>query len=259
MMVKKLFCIFAVLILLSGGDVVLAESVKKISAVYTTWVPYNFETEDGKAMGFENEIFSAVMATMKIEVDFIRRPWKRCLHMLQYGEVDALVSLLIVDERKKFTIYTGENISISRTLLFTHVNSRIQFDGSIEKLKPYTIGTTRGFSYGSSFDNATYLHKEEVNKQVAIVEKVVRKRNDFGIGNQLVIIALAEKLKKRDSIRFLEPPVHMQKLYVGFSKAKGLEKLAKAFTKTLIQFKKSDNYQKILRKYGIVTGDMTAD
>ncbi len=138
-MLKRSFCIFVAFFLLSVLTVISAEPLKKIKAVYTTWFPYNYEDNSGKAMGFENEIFRSVMQQMNYDVEFVKRPWKRCLHMLQYGETDALVSMLMVEERKAYTIYSTEDISVSRTLLFTHVDNNIVFDGSIEKLKPYTM------------------------------------------------------------------------------------------------------------------------
>ena len=232
---------------------------KTLSAAYTLWFPYNYQGENGKALGFENEIFLAVMDSMKIQVEFNMLPWKRCLHALQYGETDALVSMLMVDERKKYTIFSREPISVSKTLLFIRRESPIVFDGSFEKLKRYSFGTTRGFSYGKKFDDADYLKKEEVLNQQAIINKVVHGRNDIGIGNQLVIMGLAEKMGLSNDLKFLEPPVHMQELYVGFSRVKGLERMAEDFSEALARFKKTDDYLAILDKYGLKPGDLTTD
>jgi len=230
-----------------------------VTAVYTTWFPYNYQDEAGNAVGFENEIFGAVMQELGFEVEFVLRPWKRCLYMLERGQVDALVSLLKTGEREVYTIFSGEEISISRTMLFTHVESPIWFDGSLDQLTPYTIGTIRGFSYGEAFDNASFLRKEAVIDIQAIIQKVIFRRNDIGIGNQLVVTAQAKSLGKRAAIRFLEPPIHAQKLFVGFSRAKKHHQLAADFTGALVSFKKSAKYGEILDKYGIQAVDMSAD
>lgn len=258
-MFRKTICCIITLLLIQVSVIAETKPVKKVTAVYTTWFPYNYETVQGEAMGFENEIFRAVMKTLDIEVEFIKLPWKRCLHMLRYGDADALISMLKARDREEYTLYAEEYISISKTLLFTHVQSLVEFDGDLEKLKPYTIGVTRGFSYGPEFDQATYLNREEVNDQTAILKKVLSKRNELGIGNQLVVVSLARKLGIRDNIRFLKPPVHSRKLYVGFSKSRDLHQLSKAFTDALFRYKQSGNYLRILTRYGISAADMTAD
>ncbi len=234
-------------------------SGKSVSAVYTLWFPYNYQGEDGTASGFENDIFRAVMKSMGYQVKFTMLPWKRCLHSLRYGDADALVSMLKVDDRKEYTLYTSEPISISRTLLFVQKTRIITFNGSFEDLKHYSIGVTRGFSYGKQFDDAEYLQKEEVIDQKAIINKVIHGRNDIGIGNQLVIMGLAAKMGFESEIRFLEPAVHMQKLYVGFSKTKRLEKLAEEFSKSLVDFKETESYLTILERYGLKPNDLIAN
>lgn len=229
---------------------------KKILAVYTEWFPYTFQ-ENGKASGFEIEIVEAVMKNMNKELEFRRYPWKRCLGSLKNGEVDLLVSLLKTEEREKFTYYPDNHISISRTVFFTGAGRSIEFNGSYEKLKGYRIGVIAGFSYGDAFDNAKYLTKDPVKYAKSLIRKVHYGRNDLGAENQAVISAYARKMEVLDNIRFLEPPIHTLKLYVGFSRAKGLKKLNADFSTSPGEFKSSEAYKKILRKYEIGYTEMT--
>lgn len=228
---------------------------EKILVVYTEWFPYTYQ-ENGKATGFEIEMFEAVMKNMNKETEFKRYPWKRCLNRLKDGKADVLVSLLKIREREKFTYYPDNHISISRTVLFTSAGRNIDFNGSYEKLKGYSIGVIAGFSYGDAFDNARYLTKDPVRYAKSLIRKVQYGRNDLGAENQAVISAYARKMKVLDNIRFLMPPIHTLKLYVGFSRAKGLKRLSADFSTSLGKFKNSETYKKILRKYEISYTEM---
>jgi len=206
-----------------------------------------------KAVGFELEIFAAVMGMMKYPVVFINRPWKRCLYMVKEGEADAVISALYTTERATYMYFPKEFISLSKTAFFTTTNRSIEFNGLYRKLKNYNIGVIRGFSYGPDFDAATYLVKEETATPELLVKKLIRGRNNLAVGNIAVISSIAEKLNVKNSIKFLKPLVHSQQLFVGFSKKKGNKKISQDFSTTLSKFKKLNAYKDILTKYGVPT------
>ncbi len=227
----------------------------KITVVYTDWFPYTWQ-ENGQASGFEIETFKAIMKIMNMEAEFVNYPWQRCLFSLKEGKADALISLLKTPEREQFTHFPENHISISRTVLFTAADKDIKFTGSYEELKGLLIGVIAGFSYGDAFDKAAYLTKDEARDAEMLIGKVLKARNDLAAENQAVVSASARKMGVSDKIRFLEPPIHTQKLYVGFSKAKDLKKLSEDFSKQLGEFRNSEAYKAILDKYGVRYSDM---
>lgn len=222
---------------------------------YTEWFPYTY-SEKGQAAGFEIDIFRAVAAEMGIQAEFRNLPWKRCLLSLQDGRSDMLISMLKTADREHYAIYPETHISISKTMLFVTQDNLIPFDGSVEALKGYSIGVIKGFSYGEAFDRAGYLNRDEAIDAEMLIRKLIGRRNDVAVENQAVIAAASRKMGVRGRIRFLYPPIHMNKLYVGFSKASGLTELSTAFSDTLKVFKTSDAYVKILEKYGITADQM---
>lgn len=229
---------------------VLPVHAEKIVAVFPTWAPYGY-VEDGKAKGFEIEIFKAVMQEMATDVDFLHQPWKRCLYSVKNGSADVVISALKVEERLQYLLYPEEPISISETALFTREDRQIEYDGSFEKLKGYTIGITNGFSYGDAFDNCDFLHKDASTQTEAVVIKVLLGRNELGAGNIAVIRMIERQQKPDKGVRFLKPLLHSQKLYAAFSKVNGHEVLVERFSDELARFKKSDEYRKIMKKYGM--------
>lgn len=228
---------------------------KTIQVVYTDWFPYTYE-QNGVASGFEIEIAEAVFRQINVEPVFIKFPWKRCLSSIRSGEADALISMLKTSERKVYTRYPDEHISISKTVFFTSKNNLIPYNGSLTELKDYTIGTIMGFSYGDEFDNADYLKKDDVLDAQKLIKKVITGRNDLGAENQAVIKAYALGLGEIETIRFLEPPIHTSKLFVGFSKINQLEAMTNEFSECLRKFKLSDEYKGILKTYGIELSEM---
>jgi len=227
-----------------------------LHVVYTQWEPYTYQEND-KDSGFEIETVRAVIGKMGLGSKFEQLPWKRCLLAMENGQADVLVSALKTPEREKFLYYPDEFISLSKTVFFTKKGNPIQFDGSFDGLKNYTIGIIRGFSYGDAFDKAVYLKKDEANNSDVLVKMVLAGRYDLGAENMAVITASAKKQGILGDIRFLEKPIHSQKLYVVFSKVRFLEKTGSRFSEMLKEFKKTEDYRKILEKYGMKVADMT--
>ncbi|OPY00791.1 MAG: Arginine-binding extracellular protein ArtP precursor [Syntrophorhabdus sp. PtaB.Bin184] len=223
---------------------------EKLTVVYKEWYPYTYK-QDNKAVGFEIDIFKAVMKRMGIEAVFEQFPFRRCLKMVEEGHAHVLISVLKTPERGRYTVFPGEHLSISRTSLFTRAGNQVRYGGSLKDLKGHTIGVITGFSYGAAFDRADYLNKQEVSNTRRLVNMVVGGRLDLGIENEAVIRGVAGDLGVAGSIRFLNPPVHSRKLYAGFSKRLGLQKLAAEFSRNLKEFKDTSEYRDILRRYGV--------
>jgi polar amino acid transport system substrate-binding protein len=227
-----------------------AGNPKKISVVYTDWYPYTYQ-DKGKPAGFEIEIVTAVMKSMGIQVEFTNYPWKRCLNCLKEGTADALVSLLKTDEREQYTFFPNTPISISKTVFITKSDRNIKFRGSLEELKNFNIGVIMGFSYNEAFDKAVYLKKDNSLDTRILLTKLLNNRHDLAAENQTVATAYAIRMGIRDKIKFLEPPIHTERLYVGFSKAKKTKALCGDFSNSLKEFKKTKTYTQILEKYGV--------
>ncbi len=223
---------------------------EKLIAVFTTWEPYGYVENDTPA-GFEIEIFDAIAAKMGFSVEFLNRPWKRCLYSMENKLADVIISALKTKEREAYLIYPEEHISISRTGFFLSANRDIAFDGTFEPLKKFTIGITSGFSYGEAFDSAAFFKKDESTDTSTIITKVLLGRIDLGIGDIAVIKTSAKKNNTLDKIKFLDPLVHSQKLYAAFSKKPGHEKISAEFSKTISKYRVSKEYISIMKKYGI--------
>jgi len=221
-----------------------------LKVVFTTWKPYSYMEQDNAA-GYEMDILAKVAEKIGIQLQYLNLPWKRCLYMLKNKNADLLISALDTPDRHNYMIYTREHISKSETALFTLKNRKIDFTGDLNDLKKYSIGTTAGFSYGELFDQNTELNKIESYSTELMVKRVLNSSTQLGIGNTLVVSNVLANNKKSPQIVFLAPLIHSQKLYACFAKKNGYEKLALRFSEALKEFKKTDDYKIIQKRYGI--------
>lgn len=253
---QKIFHVLIFLCLILAIPSAAASQESYLRVVFTEWFPYTYE-KNGRPAGFEIEIFNAVIKQMNRPAVYEMKPWKRCLNNLRQGKADILVSMLKTPEREAYTYYPDEHISISKTAFFAKADRHIYFNGSFEALKDYRIGVIMGFSYGEAFDQADYLDKDGAVDAEMLLTKLIGNRNDLIAENEAVIMATAAQKGMADRIRPLSPAIHMQKLYVGFSKANNLEKLGHEFSIKLRQFKKTQEYKSIMLQYGIPHSEMT--
>lgn len=114
------------------------------------WVPYvDQQREDGGAL---SRLVRHVFAAAGYQVEFVYYPWDRNLLMLEQGGLDAVMPYSCSAPRRRISecsdpVVQGEIVLFQRTdqqLNWTH----------IEDLKPYSIATTLGYSYGPQFDAA---------------------------------------------------------------------------------------------------------
>ena len=176
-------------------------------------------------------------------IRFVGLPWKRCLQMMREGKAQDVISLLKTPEGERYILYPQEHISVSKTQFFKKADRRIDYGGNLKNLDGFQIGVIAGFSYGPEFD--------EVSRDAEmLVRKFVGGRTDLAAENTTVVGAITRRFGMEQQIQFLNPPIHMQRLYVGFARNTG-RKLIERFSEALKYFRMTKAYWKILGKYGI--------
>lgn len=238
--------VFFLILLLTLTSLFAQDTIIRVA--YSNWRPYSY-TENGKAVGIELDIFEAVTSMMGYKAEFEEYPWKRCLRLLQIGEVDVVISMVYNDDRSVYTIYPEEHITIADFMFFSLQEKTIEYDGYLTSLKNYDVGSILGFYYGEDYINAEFRKKIEVGDPDILLKLVLNGRLDIGLGNRTVINNSLYYLKSDQSLIFYDPPVRSDKLFVGFSKINKLEALAKQFSKSLKAFKETDSYRNILKRY----------
>ena len=214
--------------------------------------PYHYLDDKGELKGFIVDIITGVSDTLELDIRFAQYPWSRCLHMVKTGEADAMMNLFKTPERATFMIFEESILAREVNMFFTLKSSPVLFSGNLNDLKGKRIGAIRNYSYGEDFDaRSGGLNILRLETEDGLLRNLISRRCDIIIGNDIVLRTLAGQIIGGEDMIATGPRVTNDPLYIGFSKAKGHEQLARRFSHALKQFRLSSDYRAILKKYNI--------
>ena len=113
---------------------------KLTAAANVDYAPFEFY-EDGKPVGFDVDLWSAICDKLGYEAEFVHYPWDGLISGIQADKFDAIVAdMEITDERKESVLFTDpyfyETIGIAK-----QAGSNIN---ALSDLKDQTIGIQTG-------------------------------------------------------------------------------------------------------------------
>jgi polar amino acid transport system substrate-binding protein len=238
------FTTMAVLLVLGSGTV----SADTIDVVSDSWPPYVFE-DNGRIAGTDYETVKAVLEGMGHQLRLTFYPWKRCIAMVEDGSADALMDAGKTEQRETTLIFPKEPLSSSQTVLF-HLKGRLFVFRSLADLKGLKVGTQLGYSYSVEFNQARGFIKEPVESVEINIRKLLYGRIDLFMANRNFGLFEAQRLGVSDQIAHLQKTISSGDVYLAFSRKSPKNALAAEFAKALKQFKKTERYRAILKKYG---------
>jgi polar amino acid transport system substrate-binding protein len=186
--------------------------------------------------GINIETITEVCRRLNITPIFKQLPWKRALHNTQNGENEAIFSLFINEDRKKYFDYPSESINDVKMVLATNKDNPVVIK-SITDLEGYRIGVYHGSSYGLEFDNADYFLKEPASTNESLVLKQSMGRTDFIVIDERVAKYWTKKLNLDNKLRILDFVVIDNPTYIAFSKKAKLSLLAERLAVELKKLK----------------------
>lgn len=222
------------------------------------WAPYvsaNYEK-----FGAASEIFSHVSR----EIGFVSKykfvPWKRALKMLDKREVFASFPWYKTSYRENNFILSDEPLIGSTVLIFYNKkNQSIQGmrDSTIANLKPFRFVGVRGFYYEKYLEENGYKC-EYVNSSEQAFHMLYVGRADFFIEDKYVArdVIANSNLFENDIFEYISAPFMYDYLYVLFNIKDMNNNFIDKFNKHLRDFKKTYEYDKILKKYKINKEDV---
>ena len=106
--------------------------------------PYMNVSEEeisGPSIDILHEVFSRLDYEENVDYRLVVYPWIRTLELAKVGEIDIVAQILKRPERMEYLDYTNEYHADEQLVFITLKDRDINFDGTLETLKPYTIGT----------------------------------------------------------------------------------------------------------------------
>jgi|GEM_PF-908795 len=188
---------------------------ENVSFCFNDWPPYSV-MKDGAAEGITVEILRGAADRAGLAATFRELPWKRCLQMVETGQVDAVMDAAERDEylqgEASSTVYTN-------TFWVRADDPSKTFDSAM--LQGKSVGLVDGYRYGDELDEILSqpgVHREYSKDDSTNIRKLSFKRVDVIIGD----FASTQYFAKENglSLRALVPSHSFDRLYPSFNKNK---------------------------------------
>jgi ABC-type amino acid transport substrate-binding protein len=252
MLKQKSICSFLLLLLVSvflfGNSLSDAYSQSLVIGVDREYRPH-YWTDGGKIVGPTFEVCTTILKKLGFKIRVKVTPWSRVLHELEKGGSDLVCLLVHKKERENYATFAKTEIARNRYQLITSANSGFDWKGDSKDLEGFYVGAVRKWAY-PLFENKN-IKRIDFDSEKLVVRSVALNTDVIGIGLRAGLKNAIEEMVVQNKVRFLEPALPEHRLYTGFSKRKGLEKLAKAYSEALSRFKKTEEYRQIYKKYGM--------
>ncbi len=229
----------------------VAFSTERIIRLATLdWQPYVAKHLDN--YGFTSEIVSTAFkqAGYRVQISFM--PWIRVLAEVERGTYDAMYPAYFSQERAT-TFALSQSIARGPLVFCRRVDRPIEFK-SLADLSMYKIGVVRGYVNTPAFDAADYLNKEPVNTDKQNLLKLLAGRIDLAVIDQFAARQIMANHFPQDmrKIVFLEPPLAINPLHVGFSRAiAGYSRLLDEFNQALAHMRETGVIDAIIKSHGL--------
>ena len=223
-------------------------SARNISMVTVEWAPhYGADLpENGLTTALVKAAFKA--AGHNAEVGFI--PWKRALKEVREGLHDVVMGAYYNEDRAR--IYHMSDPIYSLDLVFiARPGLGIRNYDSLQDLKKYRIGISRGFANSEEFDSADYLDKHIATTPTLNIRKLFRGRIDLAVMNYDLFRYNANREGFCvGNVEFLEPPLDTPYLHIMASREVGDGgEIINDFNNGLKAIKESGEYLRIFSRF----------
>ncbi len=224
------------------------------------WPPFSYEKNVNKQIsGLSTEVINGTFKRMGVSITKNKvYPWIRAQSSVYLGKLDAIYTASISEERKKYCYFPSEPIITSKWVLFIKKNKKDSLNyKELSNLKKKKIGLIRGYNYPSKFVSYVKKHSiiQEVSYEKQNIAKLIGERFDYMPAVLETTLHLAKTdpiLKEMDAynkIYYFPTPLATTNFYLMFSKKTVTKEFVDRFSKALVDFKKTDDYQIIIKKY----------
>lgn len=213
-----------------------------------------FTGENLKNGGFLSEVTTEAFKREGYTVKFFYRPWARGIKESKQGDWDGMTGLWYRKDREKWFIFSPPLASNEITFV-KRKNTQYEFKGYKDLIKQnLKIGVVRGYANPPKFDKVIdQLNISVAREDILNLRKLGKGRIDLVVIDKLVgKYLIATKMPEFiDAFNFMDPPLKVDPLYIGFSKnAPGIKAKAEAFKRGFTKIESDGTYQKILLKHG---------
>jgi polar amino acid transport system substrate-binding protein len=252
---RNLLCMTIAVVWALSGRASPADSLRLITDIYSS------ETlGDDKAPGFLVEVLRHVFAAMGQDASFESFPSNRAWRMALRGEADGILAVWRNREREQICSFPDEPMGLEKWFLFVRTADvgKLKFS-SFDDLVGHDVAVREPvpgmleqpsvspelWKFLSEHHNMVETNSATVSLRMLAAGRVDYALVSLTIGRRdIAEMGLSGKIEP-----LLSRSVFESGTYVCFTKARVLPSLVDAFSRALREFKQTDMYQAIRRKY----------
>jgi polar amino acid transport system substrate-binding protein len=234
-----------------GGLIVCSASAEEIITIstleYPPWTGKNL-----KRNGFVNHVIAQAFQRTGYRVEYTYLPWKRALLETKNGKYVALSYVYFSKDREN-DYHLSDPISLEKIVLFHLKTNPVKDWKTLDDLRNYTFGATRGYTYTSEFWEAAESKRLKVDitgTDKQNFKKLLAGRIDIfpsGLVNGYSILQKEFDVGKSHLLSVHPKPLSKTTGHLAFTKRrKNSEKLLRTFNQGLAELKEEGLYDKYM-------------
>ncbi|WP_297024666.1 transporter substrate-binding domain-containing protein [Thalassospira sp.] len=153
-----------------------------LRVTFSIWEPFAIEGRNGKQHGIDRAIMTEVAKRLDLELQPVTCPWRRCLRMLETGDIDIMTSIAYTPERAEYAHYIKPPYSRVTPVFYYNRNNPVTIS-DYGNLTGLTVGAVVDSRYFEPFDSDDRLEKVEANSEVLLIRMLAAQRVDAIVGS----------------------------------------------------------------------------
>ena len=212
------------------------------------WPPFR-EIRNGIVTGIDDDLWQALSSRLGFDVEYVQCPWKRCLSLMQTGEIDAMSGLAWEHERSRFVRYIKPAYFQCSARFYVRTGEQFRLQEE-RQLKELSIGMVRGSVYYPRFDLNERLNKIPLTQEAALLPLLAEGRIDTYIGTDCQAdFELANSQWYDQLMKAPFNPEHYTPLHLGLSRNSPWHKQADTFSRAVQEILDAGFRQQTLERY----------
>ncbi|AZZ91832.1 transporter substrate-binding domain-containing protein [Hahella sp. KA22] len=258
MTLAALRCIGALLLLVWSIAALAANSVNtpgakqsktEIRVAIDAWPPFRIlDSEEGYS-GIDFDLWARLASELKLDIDYVRCPWVRCLKMMEDGSVDAMSGLALRPDRALYMDYLEPPYYSCSTVFYVR-KGRGGIVQDYEDLYRIDVGIVTGSAYFQAFDEDEKINKVGVSTEKQLVDMLGRLRLTAIVGTDCQAdYEIAQSPYKGQFDKAEYRPGNSVDLYFAISKKSSFREKKDEFSQALTHLLQAGAIEEIRHQY----------
>jgi polar amino acid transport system substrate-binding protein len=215
--------------------------------------PQTMKDADDKPAGYAVEILQNVAAALhwRLRIDYL--PWARVVSEMKLGRCDMAMTVLYFKDYAEYMLFPHEAILDQKNVLVVRRGSGIRYDGNLEKfMRRHSIGLYVDKRVNDEFEtlrSAPWARVDTVPSAEMNMKKLLVKRFDAIVENDLNVTYEMRKLGKLDEVDILSPPLSVTPAYIVFSRRPESRRRMRQYDAALARFKRTGKFRALASRY----------